>query len=189
MVLGHLPAGYPLTRAFTGIASAKIPAGARSPWLLRLGLAASIAPDLDILYHYTIDQRQHLHHSYWTHMPFFWACVFALWGICAVRSRSVRSFLFLIILSANIFTHLILDTVAGGIEWLQPFSSRSIVLFPVSPVYHWWVWNYIFHWIFLFEVGIVTGAWILFRKGAGGRQPVRNSHARRSGHEMKCTKF
>ncbi|HEV7822952.1 MAG TPA: metal-dependent hydrolase, partial [Burkholderiales bacterium] len=69
MIIGHLPAGYLLsTFTYMRLGSDVV---SRQVFLLA-GMAGAIAPDADLLYFYLIDQRQHHHHTYFTHFPVVW---------------------------------------------------------------------------------------------------------------------
>lgn len=156
MFIGHLPAGYVLTKTIQEKAKIK-------KYLL-LGLVASILPDLDMLYFYLIDKRQHLHHSYWIHIPFYWIILglftFAILRILKKKQYYIPASIFF----ANIFLHLALDTIVGKIEWLYPFTDHAYVLFTVPAVYDFWVYNFVFHWTFLFEIGVIIWAAYIFIK-------------------------
>jgi inner membrane protein len=129
---------------------------------LLLGLVASILPDVDILYFYLVDHRQTLHHSYWIHIPFYWlmpaAAIFlALW-LFKKKDYLMAALIFF----GNILLHLVLDTIVGKIEWLYPFADKAYYLFDVPAVHDFWLYNFIFHWTFLFEIGVTVWAIILF---------------------------
>ena len=150
MFIAHLPAGYILTKTIQKKADTKN--------YLWIGLLGSIFPDLDLFYFYLIDGRQTLHHDYWIHTPFYWLSIgiiifTALW-IFKKRDYFLPAILFF----SNIFLHLLLDTVVGKIAWLFPLSDEAYYLFDVPAVYGFWVYNFIFHWTFLFEVGVVIWA-------------------------------
>lgn len=158
MLLGHLPAGYVATETALrwGILSPSRAVSRRA--ILAAGLLGSVLPDVDILYFYLIDDRQHLHHGYWTHIPSFWAVVFlGLYGLAAGR-RSTWMKTTLIAAGANVLLHLGLDTITGKVRWLAPFSSRDFVLFDVPARYSWWVWNFVFHWTFVLEILVLLVA-------------------------------
>ena len=147
MFIAHLFSGYILTD--------KLQRSFAIPLYMTVGLLASILPDLDMLYFYLIDNQQHLHHGYWTHIPFFWFCIAVpvfisswLWG---KRIHTLLALVFFV----GILVHLFLDTIVGKIEWLQPFSSRAYYLFEVPAVYNFWVWNFVLHWTFLFELILI----------------------------------
>jgi inner membrane protein len=162
MFIGHIPAGYIIT---TAILERRVPRQhphcSRYLWC---GLAAAVLPDFDLLYFYLVDNRQHLHHSYWTHLPVYWTA-FAALGYCyglAARNPVIRLTTSLVF--ANILGHLFLDTVVGKIRWLHPYSEVDFVFFEVPARFGWWLWNFVLHWSFLFEVGVLAVAVFLFMK-------------------------
>ena len=88
MFIAHLPAGYLWTRFIVmkrGMADVASP---RYRSLMALGLIGSLLPDVDMLYFYLIDNRQHLHHGYWTHIPLSWLMLF---GAALLIGRLLRS--------------------------------------------------------------------------------------------------
>ncbi len=161
MIFGHLPAGY-LCSNFL-LKFREIPKEKRDTLML-LGLIGSIAPDLDMFYFYLVDHRQHWHHTYFTHWPSFWLSVISLgiiagWGL---RNRFLANGG--VIVGVNGLLHLVLDTHIGRIRWLEPFSDRWVYFWNVPPLYHPKVLNFVFHWTFVFEVGLVVSAAYLFMK-------------------------
>ncbi|MDH5596812.1 MAG: metal-dependent hydrolase [Candidatus Peregrinibacteria bacterium] len=154
MFVGHLPAGYVLTRALQKKLELR-------KYLL-IGLIASVFPDTDIFYFYLVDNRQTLHHSYWIHIPFYWIVIalitFAFLWVLNRREHMLAAVVFF----GNIFLHLMLDTIVGKIEWLFPFSEKAIYLFDVPAVHSFWVYNFIFHWTFLLEIVVILWALNLF---------------------------
>ena len=156
MFIGHLPAGYILTK--------KLQAKLKIKQYLWIGLIASILPDIDLLYFYLIDNRQHLHHDYWTHMPFYWLIIAAVTFSTLWLLRKKAYITAAIIFFSNIFLHLFLDTIVGKIAWLYPFTNQSYYLFDVPAVHDFWVYNFIFHWTFLFEIGVMVWAIYILRK-------------------------
>lgn len=159
MFIGHLPAGYIWTRF---LARNGVGASAVAKPLLFTGLAASVLPDLDLLYFYLIDNRQHLHHGYWPHIPLLWGVLFCTLAPVAIFLRSAKTLLFLAVIVSNALLHLMLDSIAGGIAWLYPFSERPFVLVDVPAIHGWWVWNFILHWTFALEVGVWLWAGAVF---------------------------
>jgi inner membrane protein len=162
MFLAHMPAGYIASKFL--LAQFKFSRStARS--LLALGLLGSVFPDLDMFYFYLVDNRQHSHHSYWTHIPFYWI---SLLTACYVLAAIFKSRL--LVAAATIFVgcillHLSLDTFAGGgIKWLYPFQSSYFSIFTVPSRHEYWVWNYFLHWTALVEVSIISFAAIIFWK-------------------------
>lgn len=160
MFIAHLPAGFLLTRRFLKNQRDNV----HYIKFLFVGLVASIAPDFDLAYFYLIDDRQHPHHSYWTHIPIYWIGLYALlvyplyrlFGRLAVKLLSL--FLFCGLL------HMTLDSIASGIKWLYPFNTDYHGIWRIPSVYDWWVANYLFHWTFILELLITaTAAFTFFR--------------------------
>ena len=160
MFIAHLPAGFLLTRRFLKSERDNV----HYIKFLLVGLVASIAPDFDLFYFYLIDDRQHPHHSYWTHIPIYWIGLYALlvyplyrfFGRLAVKLLSL--FLFCGLL------HMTLDSIASGIKWLYPFNTDYHGIWRTPPPHHWWVANYLFHWTFILELLITaTAAFTFFR--------------------------
>jgi inner membrane protein len=171
MFVGHAPAGYLLT----GWIGQRWPTAfqflpRRS--LLALGILASLLPDLDLLYFYTVDNRQHLHHSYWTHIPAFWLVVFGSLVTAGLALRSAKTVHLSLLTAVNVYAHLALDTVAGKIRWLYPFSSQDIVLVSVPATHGWWVLNFVLHWTFALEIALVLIALVASQKS--GRKGPRS---------------
>ena len=147
MLIAHLPAAWLLTRRLRG--------DNRFRWL---GLVAGVLPDLDMVRFYLVDDRQFVHHSYWTHLPYCWAMLAAAWFIVAAARRSTAARAAGTFFFANILLHLLLDTVVGKICWLAPFEDRGFALFAVPSGHSFWVANFVLHWSFVFELAIVLWA-------------------------------
>ncbi len=159
MFIAHLPAGY-IAAKLVSSSDDNSRAPQRLWWFA--ACLGSIFPDLDMIYFYTLGQRQTLHHHYWTHLPWVWLCI-ALLSFGHPISR---------IFTINVFIHLLLDTIAGGILWLAPFADTSFVFVDVPALHSWWVWNFIFHWSFALEIGIISLAcylWIQARREVNDR--------------------
>ena len=155
MLIAHLPAGYLLARRIAPRLAAA-PAHARR--LMAVGLAASVLPDIDLVYFYLADGRQTLHHDYWTHIPGFWpAAMLAAAGLLWLARVKIPWREFLVFL-AGIFLHLALDTPTGGIAWGWPVSQHRFLLVEIPARFDWWVWNFVLHWAFLAELAIVARA-------------------------------
>ncbi|MDD2785496.1 MAG: metal-dependent hydrolase [Patescibacteria group bacterium] len=161
MFIAHLPAGYILTTTL----QKKL----KTNKYLLLGLIASILPDVDLFYFFLVDNRQYLHHGYWSHIPFYWLLIAVVTLIVAWLAKKKEYMFASVIFFSNIFLHLILDTIVGRIEWLYPFTNKAFYLFSVPNVYGFWVYNFAFHWTFLFEVGLIAWAgYILFKEREEG---------------------
>ncbi len=168
MFIAHAPAGYCLT---TLLLSKFIrPSDNRAYYgYLCLGLIASVIPDIDLIYFYLIDLRQHPHHTYMTHIPIYWlAGTLFLWsyGDLLQHQRMMRS---AVIIGANVMLHLLLDSMASNVLWLYPMHEGGLGLFHVPSQYGWWVWNYVLHWTFGLEIMIVVAAsYLLYYKSNSG---------------------
>jgi inner membrane protein len=164
MFIGHLPAGYMLTRAmWSKLDRQGLPTPNWRSFLLA-GLVASVFPDIDLVYFYLIDNRQHLHHSYWTHLPFYWLVIGVLVLSFVSVSRKKWLLPYLAVVEANLFLHCFLDTIVGKIRWLYPISKEDIVLFNIPMIHDWWILNFILHWSFLLEILIaITAIYVYMR--------------------------
>jgi inner membrane protein len=124
---------------------------------MRVGiLIGSVLPDLDLLWFYGPGERAVNHHFYPTHLLWFWLLV-------ALRWRGV---------ALGAILHLALDTVAGGIAWLHPFSRELFVLFEVPRRDGFWVWSFVLHPTFLLEIAIVAVSARRWRSGGAPRRAL-----------------
>lgn len=159
MFIAHLPAGYLATRSV--LQRHPVPAPLRGR-LLALGMAASVLPDLDLLWFYFVDQRRNVHHAYLPHLPLFWLALFAAAAlVLRLRGAGRTTWLAAMIVAANILLHLLLDTIAGGIRWLWPFSRAELVVVHVPARYDPWVLNFVLHWTFALELVILAAALVV----------------------------
>jgi len=156
MFIGHLPAGFLLTRW--------LQERLQTTKFLWVGLVASVFPDIDMLYFYLIDDRQTLHHQYWTHLPLVWIALWLLMIMAAKILKNRTVYLVTMIVFANIVLHFILDSIVGGIGWLYPFVDYDVSLFSVPTTHDFWVWSFVFHWTFLFEIAVIFAAGALLYK-------------------------
>jgi len=161
MFIAHMPAGYLLV---TSISSKLNLDQTTAKWVLVLSLLGSVLPDFDLLYFYLIDERQHSHHTYWSHMPAFWIIAFCSLSFLSYLLKSK----FVLIASSALFfgtiLHLILDTMAGGIYWFYPLTNTSYTMVSIQPKYNCWVLNFILHWTFAIEIAIVLAALAKYRR-------------------------
>lgn len=158
MFIAHMPAGFLLSRH---ILKNNREASGYVKFLL-LGLVSSIAPDFDLAYFYLIDNRQHPHHSYWTHIPFFWLCIYTALLLPVYKWFGMRGIRLLSMVLLCGLLHLLLDSFASGIKWLYPFDTSYYGIWRIPSVYNWWVANYLFHWTFLIELLICSAAVYIF---------------------------
>ena len=158
MFIGHIPASYLLTRRLLRSTG---PALQRR--LLWLGLAAGIAPDLDLLWFFLVDQRRHVHHSYLTHIPGAWIlALLTAAAVLSIRHASRSAWLALCVIGANGLLHLVLDSVAGGIRWLWPWTGREFALAHVAGNRTPWFMNFVLHWTFGIELVLVAAALLVW---------------------------
>ena len=151
MFLAHLPVGSLVAHAL----SAGAPR-ARSRVIFVASLVGSVLPDVDMLWFHLVDHGRVHHHRYWTHVPLFWAA-FALPALLVTarlwpaRLRAVVAFFI------AIASHLVLDTVVGDVQWLQPLSDRFIHLVTVERIEgaH-WIWSFVLHWTFALELALLA---------------------------------
>jgi len=115
-------------------------------------LVGSIAPDLDMLWFYLVNNRGHHHHSYLTHRP-------AIWAVIALVGVLWRPLLWL---GLGGLLHMALDSIVGAIAWLWPLSDTPTTLIFVPAVYDFWVTNFILHRTFAIEILVCLAAGYLF---------------------------
>ena len=172
MFIAHLPAGFLLSRQLLR----KQRDSSHYIKFLLVGLIASVVPDFDLVYFHLIDNRQHPHHSYWTHIPIYWIGIYAIlfYPVSKWFGRIGLKLLTLFLLCGLL--HMILDSIASGIKWLYPVDTSYFGLWRIPSIYHWWVANYLFHWTFLLELLITASAAFLFFR----------DHALRSDLKYQC---
>lgn len=163
MFIAHLPAGYLAARAVAAGCKRYMP-GFRWPVLLATALFFSVLPDFDLLWFYWVDNRQVLHHRYYTHLPVFWLVLLvpSLIFMLAARCWLLAVYTFTALFS--VLTHQFLDTISGGIKWLWPMANDWTRWFTVPAIYDEWIVNFIFHWTFLLELGICLIAVFVWRQ-------------------------
>jgi inner membrane protein len=155
MIIGHLPAGYLASKLLFRHFDAPGVTCVRFFWA---GLLGAIAPDLDMFYFYLVDHRLHHHHTYFTHFPLVWGALLllaALW-LHVKKARPMAALAFIFALNGSL--HLLLDTIVGDIWWLAPFVDKPFSLFTVPALYQPWWLNFLLHWSFAIEVGVLLTA-------------------------------
>ena len=160
MFIAHMPAGFLLSRFV-------LRKQRNDPHYLKyllLGMIASVAPDFDLAYFHLIDDRQHPHHSYWTHIPIYWIGIYLILLYPVYKGFKLNGVRLLSLVLLCGLLHMSLDSVASGIKWLYPINTEYFGLWRIPSVYEWWVANYLFHWTFLLELIISGTAAIIFFK-------------------------
>ncbi|WP_170328348.1 metal-dependent hydrolase [Ruegeria arenilitoris] len=154
MFIGHLPGAYLVFRTATPNVGKAVFAAA---------MLGAIAPDLDMLWFYLVDDRAHHHHAYLTHRPVLWAGIMLAGLIAGLRwpqaGRVVAFF------GAGGLVHMALDSIVGEITWLWPLSNFSHPLVTVEATHSHWILSFLNHWTFVVEIGITVLAAILFFSG------------------------
>jgi inner membrane protein len=166
MLIAHAPAGYLLARLLSRTMQRNtVSSEGNVKWhytFIAAGILGGIFPDFDLGYQFLFDPLVDSHHSYFTHLPVFWLAAWCiLFGIgTGLKNRSFMALSTIFCLSAGL--HLVFDTLTGVIYWFYPISGKGINMFKVADVHVWWVHNYMYHWTFLFEIGIVMVAMTVF---------------------------
>lgn len=161
MLIGHAPSGYIiaslLLRKFSGRSI--------SPAFFYVaGIIGALAPDLDMLFFYFVDHRQHHHHTYFPHFPLLWLSLLSVsvvW-LCLAKKSKFAALAFIFCLGG--FIHMVLDTIVGDIWWFAPFIDRPFALFNVPALYKPWWLNFIFHWSFALELSLWLWAIVVYRR-------------------------
>ena len=154
MLIGHLPAGYFVTR--TILKKFKLPFNQRlGKWLFLAGLIGAILPDFDLAYWILFDEYgAGSHRFYYTNYPVFYLLSFLLFVMIYFLYRKKWLKLGIIIVFANIFAHFLLDTAFVGIKWLWPFYDRLIGIYNVNFTGGLLVENYFRHWFWYLEIAL-----------------------------------
>jgi len=164
MIIGHLPAGYIISKLSYPGFSKHID---NYKMFMLWGILGSIAPDIDMLYYFLIDHQSTHHHRYFTHFPVFWLVLILLAAAFCLSHKTRKYFgIYALIFSVMGFCHLLLDTVVGDIWWMGPFIDRRFALAVVPALYKPWWLNFILHWSFLLEIAITLWAGWLWKHGS-----------------------
>jgi len=143
MFLAHIPIGLALGRLISK-RQLTLP-------VIAISMLGAILPDLDLIRFYIFDNHQRHHHDYWTHIPAIWGSIVFGWFLLAKLLKRPFGVLPLVFFAA-VFSHLILDTMAGAIEWLWPFSDEGFSLVTVPATHSKWYLSFLTHWTFAAEI-------------------------------------
>ena len=157
MIIGHLPAGYIIAKLYAHNAA---PNQKVYDLILITGLVSSVIPDLDLLYFYGIDRTLH-HHFLFPHLPIFWLCALCAIGFSALCMRSRLLMILTGAAALGLFSHLVLDTIAGGIAWGLPWDPSLIRLVDIPATHSHFLISFALHWTFLLEISLwVLAIWL-----------------------------
>lgn len=164
MFFAHLPAGYLLTRSLLTTRGAANLADAERRRLMAAGLVASVLPDFDLAYALLANANVS-HRGFPTHAPLLWLALAAGMALLAWSwGRADWQRLNLAVL-VNVWLHLALDTVAGPVRWLYPFSKEFFELVQVPRLAGLpWYLSFMAHWTLLIELAIVATALAVWRR-------------------------
>ena len=161
MIIGHAPAAYIAAAILhSKLVAARLPAKT----FICAGLLGGVAPDLDMLYFHLIDQRQHHHHTYFSHWPIAWIGTLILSLILYRQSDRSKAALLASAFCAAGVLHLILDSIVGDIWWFAPLVDQPYALFSVPARFSPWWLNFLLHWSFALELGLWAWAVLLYRR-------------------------
>ncbi len=146
MFIGHLPGAYILTT----IVPRELPKGVFTAFLV-----GSVIPDVDMAWFHLVDSSVHHHHLI-THRP-------ALWGVLACVGFALR-WPWIAALAVGALVHCVLDTIAGDIMWLWPFSDRGFQAVVVPATHDHYIKSFLAHWTFKVELLICVVAALLWWK-------------------------
>ncbi|MCR9213658.1 MAG: metal-dependent hydrolase [Proteobacteria bacterium] len=155
MLIAHLPSGYisaHLSRQYRQVGTKTVVAAT---------LIGAIFPDIDMVYFYLIDNQQTNHREYLTHWPLLYIALFVI-AISLYVSNQAKPFLFLVWFSIAATIHMVLDSIAGPMMWLAPFSDWKLQLIEVPATQSHWILSFLFHWTFLLELSICALALLLY---------------------------
>ncbi|ASM73496.1 MULTISPECIES: metal-dependent hydrolase [Roseobacteraceae] len=163
MFVAHLPAAYLVIRCARPNAT---------PKLIAAVLAGSVLPDIDLLWFYLVDARQHHHHAYLPHKPVLWVLLgLAGWW----RGSSVT-----IGVAAGAMLHLLLDSIVGQVTWGWPVTDWAAPLVVVPATRNWWVASFLLHWTFAIEIAICALAAVAwFTSGKRDQAALKRKNPRR----------
>lgn len=164
MFVAHAPVGY-ITHRLLFPRAEKL--GVTRRTFLFWAVFGAVAPDLDLFYFFLIDHRQHPHHAYASHWPLCWVLLLLLAALWFGRDR--RRGALALVFSLGGLLHMVLDTVAGDIRWLAPFSDRAYALFHVQAVLQPWWLSFFVHPSFLLELLLVALALVLWWRARSER--------------------
>ncbi|WP_437883272.1 metal-dependent hydrolase [Pseudomonas sp. LRF_L74] len=162
MFIAHASSGYILSAYVSKAFKCRL-LSTRS--VVTAGILGALAPDIDMLYFYLVDNRQTHHHHYVTHWPILWLGLTALAGLFTYLDKSSRHGRLALMFCLAALLHLLLDTLVGDIWWFAPFVDQPYALFTVPARYQPWWLNFLLHWSFAVEIVICSwSVWLYWRR-------------------------
>ena len=150
MLIAHAPTGMLMAAVLIKL---KPQAVSWQRWYL-MGAVMGMLPDLDMLRFYWVDHRQYHHHVYVPHWPIVWLSISVLalvwYGIKQSKAAACA-----VLLGLTGISHMVLDSVVGDIGWLKPWHDGLYAILEVSNRYSPWQLNFIIHWSFAMELGLL----------------------------------
>ncbi len=159
MFIAHLPVGY-LIGKFLPTSFDRT-----AYWLMLVG---SILPDLDLLLFYFRDGQAVHHHTYLTHRPLLWGAV-TLIGLLISRMHVVGTAFFTLGLAG--LMHMLLDTIAGAINWGWPWFNMAGPMVVVPATQNHWILSFLTHWTFAVELVICAVVYFVWRRTRQRKSP------------------
>ena len=134
-------------------------------------------PDIDMAWFHLVDGGQYHHHSYPTHWPITWIGI-GLLGLALSRLADKASLAVATLgLVTGAIVHIALDTIAGHVLWLAPFSYEGFHLVDVPATHSNWVVSFLLHWTFGVELAVTAiAAWVVFSQVREGRRVAASRH-------------
>lgn len=152
MIVGHLPAGYFLTRYL--IKRQKL---TLNKFWLGLGLIAAIFPDFDYAYWILSNDQSESHRGYITTYPIIYLGIFLIFLLIYLIKKNIWLKNFIIIVFANIFLHFLLDTPFFGVKWFYPLCNQYLGFYDIGGYANGGgiqVQNYFTNWYWYLEIAL-----------------------------------
>ncbi len=171
MFIAHIPAGY-----LTAATAQRL--GLWTRGLMVTCFMGAHVPDYDLAYCYFVDEGKVHHHLYWTHYPVAWLGLLLLSLLAWWLSRGKTWAILCTFFTGSALLHIALDGVAGDIPLFAPWDMQLYSCVTVHPHHDIWWMNFLLHWTFLAELGIVLAAAFIFirRRIRGIRRLHRRFH-------------
>lgn len=124
---GHIAGGYLVGFALARIFEPSLTIDERHG-IIFLAMATAFAPDLDMFFSFfklgsmRLAKGASNHRLLVTHTPFFWL-IFGI-GVFFALGATAKSGYVALAITLGALSHLVLDSIQYGIQWLYPFSKQ-----------------------------------------------------------------